>query len=82
MANAEDLADAYEAVAQANHYLVGILARDNITADDYDAAEQVLITRENNETARVGTKWSRRKWRIGLALDVLAYDRKRIFDRY
>jgi len=48
MISAEHLADAYEAVAQANHHLVGILARDNIAIADYDAAEQILINRQNS----------------------------------
>jgi len=65
MISAEHLADAYEAVAQANHYLVGILAGDNIAIADYDAAEQILINRQNSVADN-----TRRH--------LLAYDRKRI----
>lgn len=75
--SAEHLADAYEAVAHANHYLVGIVGRDDIVLDDYDAAEQILINRMNKESDRTGRKTIR--WRrLNLALDTLEYDRKRI----
>lgn len=74
---AEDIADAYEAVAQANHYLVGVLARDGISNEEYGAAEQVLINRLNKESDRTGRKTIR--WRrLNLALDTLEYDRKRM----
>lgn len=45
----EHLADAYELVAKANHYMVGIMVRDHIEPDVFDAVEQILITRQNNE---------------------------------
>lgn len=75
--NAEHLADAYEAVAKVNHYLVGIVARDDLDLDDYDAAEQILITRQNNESER-----SARHVRLNLALDCLEYDRKRLTTKH
>ena len=82
---AEQLADAYEAVARANHYMVGII--ETVTDDERDEAEQILIRRQND---LVGHHWPpgspghrhfHRKGgpfaRLDLALDVLDYDRKR-----
>ena len=73
LVSAEHLADAYEAVAKVNHYLVGVVGRDALEWGDFEAAEQILIAREN---ASVGG--SRAEKRIGLALDILAYDRRRL----
>lgn len=70
---ARQLADAYEAVARADHYLVGVLSRDNWAIDLFDAAEQVLITRQNALASQTGRAWRR----LELALDMLAYDRRR-----
>jgi len=39
------LADAFEAVARVDHYMVGIVYE--YDSDQLDAAEQVLITRQN-----------------------------------
>lgn len=73
LVSAKQLADAYEAIAKVNHYLVGIVARDEITLEDYDAAEQILIDRQNSRTEKS------RSWNVlELALDILEYDRKRV----
>ena len=63
--NAEHLADAYEHVARVNHYLVTVVA---CSDDERDAAEQVLITRDN----AAGNK----NKRLNLALDILENDRR------
>jgi hypothetical protein len=65
----EQLADAYEAVARANHYMVGIV--EPCTADERDEAEQVLITRQNALPQHRG----RAHKRLDLALDLIAHDR-------
>ena len=41
----EQLADAYQAVASANHYMIGIV--EPFTDDEYDQAKQELIMRQN-----------------------------------
>lgn len=43
---AQQLADAFVHVAQANHYMVGVVP--GYTDDELDAAEQILIARENS----------------------------------
>ncbi len=42
---ARKLADAFHAVGKVNHYMVGVTF--NFTPDDLDAAEQLLIDRQN-----------------------------------
>lgn len=67
----EQLADAFEAVATANHYMVGIVDP-QITSNEIDDAEQILIARQNatNEQDYPET------WKVlNLALDLLDYYR-------
>ena len=66
--NAEHLADVYEYVARVNHYLVTVVA---CSDDERDAAEQVLISRQNAAGARKGGGS-----RFDLALDLLEHDRR------
>jgi hypothetical protein len=66
----EQLACAYRAVANANHYMVGIV--EAVTDDERDAAEQYLITWQNAQ-AEGSDEWKH----LDLALDVLENDRKR-----
>ena len=47
MTRAEQLADAFEAIARVNHYMVGIIDEE-VTLDELDDAEQILITRQND----------------------------------
>lgn len=67
---AEQLADAYAAVARVNHYMVGITAF--CTIKERDDAEQILIARQNALPSQSGRKYKT----LDLALDVLAYDRR------
>lgn len=62
------LADAFEAVARANHYMVGII--ELLERDDLDAAEQILITRQS--VAKAGGAAQRR---LSLALDLIGLHR-------
>jgi len=71
MERIEQLADAYEAVAKVNHYMVGIV--ESTTRDEKDAAEQILINRQN-----AGRQSGAIYERLDLALDLLANDRLRI----
>ena len=80
LVSAEHLADAYEAVARVNHYLVGIVGRDALEWADYEAAEQILIARQNSLRPSYPGKSQRFK-RLDLALDILAYDRGRLCGR-
>lgn len=48
----QQLADAYEAVAKANHYMIGIV--EQFSDDELEAAKQILIERQN---ALVGHHW-------------------------
>lgn len=57
------LASAFEAVARVNHYMVGIVEK--FTDEELDAAEQVLIDRQNVCTA------GKRHKTLGLALDLV-----------
>lgn len=66
---AAQLADAYVAVAHANHYMVGIVA--TVTTTDRDAAEQILISRQNAEN-----RGNENYRRLVLALDLLEQDRR------
>lgn len=68
MKRPEQIADAYEAVARVNHYMVGIV--EIVTEDEVDAAEQILISRQN-----AGLQKGARYKRLGLALDLLEGDR-------
>jgi hypothetical protein len=63
MTRGEQLADAYVAVAKADHYMVGIV--EPVTGEEQDEAEQILIRWEN-----IGWRFAPR------ALDVLANHRK------
>lgn len=69
MTRSEQLADAYEEVAHADHYMVGIV--ESVTDDERDAAEQILITRQNSCAPDTSA------WEVfELALDCLSQDRK------
>lgn len=65
----EQLAEAYIAVARANHYMIGII--EQVTGAELDAAEQVLIAQQN-----AGPQYGALYRRLGLALDFLEHDRK------
>ncbi len=65
----EQLADAYTKLAHVNHYMLGIV--EAVTSDERDAAEQVLITRQN-ACAEDSAKWAV----LNLALDILELGRK------
>lgn len=65
----EQLADAYEAVAQVDHYMVGIV--EPCTADERDEAEHILISRQN----ALPNNMPRHQNRLDIALDLLAHDR-------
>ena len=69
--NPSHLAEAYLQVARADHYLVGVVP--GYTLDELDAAEQILISIEN--ASRIADP------AIGLALDLIEYDRKRVMHR-
>jgi hypothetical protein len=64
--NPEDLAEAYIHVARVNHYLVCVAS--GYTHDELDAAEQLLITRDNAANNNDAV--------LNLALDLLEHDRK------
>ncbi len=74
----EDLANAYEAIAGVNHYMVG-LVDPRITADERDEAEQILIARQNElKPSDAGSpEWDR----LELALDLLEQDRRTVLHR-
>lgn len=70
MTRVEQLADAYEAIAKVNHYMVGIVAP--VTDEEVDKAEQLLITRQNDTPERS------RKYRVlNLALDLIQAEQRR-----
>jgi hypothetical protein len=46
MTRSEQLADAMLLIAKCNHYMVGLV--ESVTPDEIDAAEQILITGQNN----------------------------------
>ena len=73
MGRVEQLAVAYEAIARVNHYMVGVVDK-QVTVDELDAAEQLLISRQNalRPNQRAAYK------RLDLALDLLAYWRERV----
>ena len=66
----EQLADAYEAVAKADHYMVGIVEK--VTDDELLDAEQLTITRQNALPPRMRT----RHRRLDLALDLIEAEKK------
>lgn len=68
----EQLADAYEATARVNHYMVGVIKP--TTRDEKDAAEQILIARQNALPCQSGAAYKR----LDLALDLIERDRKEI----
>jgi hypothetical protein len=67
------IADALEIIAKANHYMVGITNPDDYSSDEFDAAEQVLIERQN-KLNQYGEAYRRRNQRrfnqLELALDL------------
>ena len=71
----EQLADAYIAVAIAHHYMVGIV--EPVTDEERDAAEQILITKQNALNPQHGLAYAR----FELALALIEYDRKRALYR-
>lgn len=62
------VAQAFEAVARANHYMVQVAP--GYTSDELDAAEQILINRENALGARQG------RAAVKLALDLVEQRRR------
>ncbi len=56
-------------VATANHYMVGIV--ESVTADEIDAAEQILIDRQNS-IHHESPMWQR----LEFALDLLEHMRR------
>lgn len=70
MERPEQLANAYEALARANHYMLGIV--EPVTDDERNAAEQILIARQN-----AGPQKGATYKRLDLALDCLEYDRRK-----
>ncbi len=71
-ADALALADAFEAVARVNHYMVGVVVE--YDEDDLNAAEQHLINRQN----AVGTQKGAEYRRLDLALDLVEQARTRL----
>lgn len=67
----EQLADAYIAVARADHYMVGIVA--TVTTAERDAAERILISRQN-----AGKQSGASYRRLDLAIDLLEHDRRSV----
>jgi hypothetical protein len=51
---AEQLADAAQKIAKANHYMVGFVDIDGISVEDFEDANQVLIAREHVELTKHG----------------------------
>ncbi len=71
----EQLADALEAVARVNHYMVGIVG--DHCADEIDAAEQLLIDRQNSvANAMPASREESRYMDLELALDLVEALRK------
>ncbi len=66
----EQLADAYFVIALVNHYMVGIVDS-TVTDDERDAAEQILISRQN-ALPQIGDP----NRQYSLALDLLENDRR------
>lgn len=59
------LADAYEAVARTNHYMVGVVEK--VTFDELCEAEQELIHRQND----LPNDKTLRYWVLDFALDLI-----------
>jgi hypothetical protein len=74
MTRAEQLADAYEAIARTNHYMVGIV--ETVTETERDDAEQILITRQN-----AGKQSGAAYKRLDLALDLIEHERRTALTR-
>lgn len=70
MTRAEQLADAYEAVASADHYMVGIV--ETVTDDELGDAQQILITRQNALTDESGEAFKV----LELALDLIEQEQR------
>jgi hypothetical protein len=69
MTREQQLADAYIHVATIDHHMVGIV--ENVTDDERDAAEQILIAGQNELTE------DNPMWRtLDLALDLIENDRR------
>jgi hypothetical protein len=67
---AQSLANAFERVASADHYMIGI-TDEQITIDELDEAEQILINSQNNlaKNRKIAHE------RLNLALDLLQFMR-------
>lgn len=61
----EQIADAYEAIARANHYMVGLV--ETVTFDETETARQILIRRQN----ALPNNKARRYRVLNLALDLV-----------
>lgn len=61
----EQIADAYEAIARANHYMVGLI--EAVTFDETETARQILIRRQN----ALSNNKTRRYRVLNLALDLV-----------
>jgi hypothetical protein len=70
LTRAQNLADAILAIACANHYMVGL--SETVTTDELDAAEQILITKQNS-TDPTDIAWLH----LDLALDLIDTYRKK-----
>jgi hypothetical protein len=66
----EQLADAFEAVCRVNHYMVGIV--EPFTSNELEAAEQILITRQN-ASKQGGAHY----WRLDMAISLIENARTR-----
>lgn len=73
MTRPQDLADAYIALARANHYMLGITTQSPLTLDDFDEAMQILIRIQNNLRSDVPDYAV-----LDLALDLLEQNRKEL----
>jgi len=75
MTRSQQLADAMLLIAKSDHYMVGLV--EPVTADEIDAAEQILITRQYDTPATSKTLHRQ----LDLALDLIeAMQRKILFD--
>lgn len=72
---AEQLADAYYALAHINHYMVGIV--ESVTWKEREAAEQILISRQNALPRQAGRVYKR----LDLALDLIEMERQADYAR-
>jgi hypothetical protein len=67
----EQLADAYEAVAMTNHYMVGIVEK--FTDDELAGAYRLIINRQNALPPHHKTRHKR----LSLALDLIEEEKRR-----